>query len=275
MGPGPHRGAQDLAGGAGIAAPTELLELAVEAARRAGALLLERFAGVPTGVRTKSTATDLVSDADTAAERAIVETIRSVRPGDGWIAEEGTSCASSTGVTWIADPLDGTVNYLFRIPVWCVSIAAEDEDGALVGVIHDPNLGETFTATRGGGAFRNGEPVRVSDRANLATALIATGFEYDAGVRAFQARVLADVVPQVRDIRRGGSAALDLASVACGRVDGYYEASTQRWDKAAGSLLVREAGGIVTELTNPTGETPGAVAAGPGIHAALEALVRR
>ena len=264
-----------MAGGAGIVEPTELLELAVEAARRAGAFLLERFASEPTGVRTKSGATDPVSDADTAAERAIVDTISAARPDDGWLAEEGTSATSSTGITWVADPLDGTVNYLFRIPVWCVSVAAEDDRGAVAGVIHDPNLGETFTATRSGGAFRNGEPIHVSERADLATALIATGFEYDRALRAFQASVVAEVLPKVRDIRRAGSAALDLASVACGRVDGYYESSTQRWDKAAGSLLVQEAGGIVTELANPSGESPGVVAAGPGIHAALAALVGR
>jgi myo-inositol-1(or 4)-monophosphatase len=275
VGPGAGRGAQGLAGGAGIDGPSELLELAVAAAHRAGALLLERFAGEPTGVRTKSTATDLVSDADTAAERAIVETIGAARPDDGWIAEEGTSAVSSTGLTWVADPLDATVNYLFRIPVWCVSIAAEDGSGAVAGVVFDPNRDETFTATRGGGAFLNGKAIRVSNRADLATALIATGFEYDRELRSFQAGVVAEVIPAVRDIRRAGSAALDLASVACGRVDGYYESSTERWDKAAGSLLVEEAGGLVSELTNPTGESPGVVAAGPGIHAALDALVRR
>jgi myo-inositol-1(or 4)-monophosphatase len=275
VGPGPDRGAQGLAGGAGIAEPTELLELAVEAAHRAGSLLLDGFRRAPTGVRTKSTATDLVSDADTAAERAVVDTISARRPADGWVAEEEAAAASSSGITWVVDPLDGTVNYLFRIPVWCVSIAAEDEAGAVAAVIFDPNLEETFTATRGGGAFRNGEPVRVSERRDLDTALVATGFEYDTDLRSFQAEVVAGVLPKVRDIRRAGSAALDLASVACGRVDGYYESSTQPWDKAAGTLLVREAGGIVTELTNPTGETPGVVAAAPGIHAALAALVRR
>lgn len=263
-----------MAGGAGIDG-TRLLELATEAAHRAGAVLLERFAREATGVRTKSTSTDLVSDADTAAERVIFETISAVRPDDGWVAEEGTSAASSTGITWIADPLDATVNYLFRIPVWCVSIAAEDESGAIAGVVYDPNRDETFTATRGGGAFLNGSPIHVSDRDDIATALIATGFEYDRELRAFQAGVVAGVIPVVRDIRRAGSAALDLASVACGRVDGYYESSTHRWDKAAGTLLVEEAGGVVSELTNPTGESPGVVAAGPGIHAALEALVRR
>lgn len=264
-----------MAGGAGIADASGLLELAIEAAFRAGSLLLERFRRAPTGVRTKSSATDLVSDADTAAERAIVDTISRARPRDGWIAEEGANAASSTGITWVVDPLDGTVNYLFRIPAWCVSIAAEDEDGPVVAVVFEPIRGEIFTATRAGGASRNGEPVRVSDRADLATALIATGFEYDPRLRRFQAGIVADVIPAVRDIRRGGSAALDLAYVSCGRVDGYYESSTERWDKAAGTLLVEEAGGVVTELPNPTGESPGVVAAGPGIHAALDALVRR
>ena len=264
-----------MAGGAGIAEPAELLELAVEAAHEAGAVLLERFAREATGVRTKSTETDLVSDADTAAERVIFETISSVRPADGWVAEEGTSARTETGITWIADPLDGTVNYLFRIPIWCVSIAAEDAGGAVAGVIYDPNRDETFTATRGGGSLLNGSPTRVSDRDDLATALVATGFEYDRELRAFQARVVAGVIPAVRDIRRAGSAALDLASVACGRVDGYYESSTERWDKAAGTLLVEEAGGVVSDLGNPSGESPGLVAAAPGIHAALDALVRR
>lgn len=264
-----------MAGGAAIAGAAELLELAIAAARRAGAVLLERFVTEPTGVRTKTTSTDLVSDADTAAEAAIFETIAPVRPDDGWVAEEGTSARSSSGITWVADPLDATVNYLFRIPVWCVSIAAEDDDGPLAGVVYDPNRDETFTATRGGGAFLNGAPIRVSGRDDLATALVATGFEYDRDIRSFQAQVVADVIPAVRDIRRAGSAALDLASVACGRVDGYYESSTERWDKAAGSLLVEEAGGVVTHLANPSGGPPGVVAAGPGIHAALDALVRR
>lgn len=260
-----------MGGGAGIDA---LLELAIQAALRAGAELLDRFGAGPSGVRTKSTSTDLVSDADTAAERAVFDTIRAERPGDGRIGEEGTSIPSSTGVTWVVDPLDATVNYLFGIPVWCVSVAAEDAEGTFLGAIHDPNRDETFTATRGGGAFLDGRPIRVSERHELSTALIATGFAYDRELRALQARVVAGVLPVVRDIRRGGSAALDLASVACGRVDGYYESSTERWDKAAGVLLVREAGGIVTDLPNPTRTSPGVVAAGPGIHAALDSLVR-
>ena len=261
-----------MAGGAGIDPAHELLDIALAAAREAGDLLLARFGLEPTGVRTKSGATDLVSDADTASERAILDVISSARPGDGWVAEEGSRDASSSGITWVVDPLDATVNYLFRIPVWCVSIAAEDAAGAVAGVVHDPNRNETFTATRGGGAFLNGEATRPSDRADLSTALIGTGFAYDRFVRTAQAEVVARVLPAVRDVRRTGSAALDLASVACGRFDGFYESSMERWDKAAGVLLVEEAGGIVTELANPTGESPGVVAAGPEIHAALAAL---
>ncbi|MDQ3983043.1 MAG: inositol monophosphatase [Actinomycetota bacterium] len=253
----------------------DLLDLAVDAARGAGRLLMERFVSDATGVRTKSSSTDLVSDADTAAERAIVEVISAARPDDGWLAEEGSSERSSSGVTWIVDPLDATVNYLFRIPVWCVSIAARDADGTFVGVVHDPNRDETFTATRGGGAFLNGEPVHVRGGDDLSTALIGTGFAYDRATRALQAEVVARVLPAVRDIRRAGSAALDLANVACGRFDGFYEANMETWDKAAGVLLVEEAGGIVTTLPNPGRGSPGVVAAGPGIHAALEELVGR
>jgi myo-inositol-1(or 4)-monophosphatase len=261
-----------MAGGVRV---VDLLDLAVDAARSAGRLLLERFASDATGVRTKSSSTDLVSDADTAAERTIVRMISATRPDDGWLAEEGSSERSSSGVTWIVDPLDGTVNYLFRIPVWCVSIAARDPDGTFLGVVHDPNRDETFTATRGSGAFANGEPIHVRAGDDLSTALIGTGFAYDRPTRGLQARVVARVLSEVRDIRRPGSAALDLASVACGRLDGFYEASMETWDKAAGVLLVEEAGGVVTALPNPGGGSPGVVAAGPGIHAALEALVRR
>jgi myo-inositol-1(or 4)-monophosphatase len=274
MGPRPRGGAQGVDGGAGLTAtPDELLDLAVEAARAAGAVLSERFVAEPTGVRTKTTSTDLVSDADTAAERAIVDLVSRRRPDDGWLGEEGASAGSRSGVTWVVDPLDATVNYLFRIPVWCVSVAACDERGAVAGVVHDPNRRETFTATRGGGAFLDGKPIVVSSRGEAAQALIATGFSYESEVRRLQAERLASILPEVRDVRRMGSAALDLCYVACGRVDGYYEAVLEQWDRAAGTLIVEEAGGVVSDLPNPLGPTPGAVAAGPRLHPLLEALV--
>ena len=271
MGPRAGRGAQGLDGGAGLT--PELLDLAVAAALRAGTILTERFGEEATGVRTKSTRTDLVSDADTASEQAIVDLISAERPDDGWLGEEGASAVSRSGITWIVDPLDATVNYLFGIPVWCLSVAAADDSGTLAGVVHDPNRGETFTATRGGGAFLGDSPIRVSERDDLATALVGTGFAYDAATRAVQAEVVARVLPAVRDIRRMGSAALDLCSVACGRLDGYYEGWVQPWDKAAGTLLVREAGGVVSDLPDERGGPPGVVAAGQRLHAALEALV--
>ena len=252
----------------------ELLELAVEAAHEAGRLLLRRFESDPSGVRTKSTATDLVSDADTESEKTILRHIRTRRPDDGWLGEEGSAGASRSGVTWVVDPLDGTVNYLFRIPVWAVSIAAEDESGTLAGVVHDPNRGETFTAMRGRGASLNGAPIVVRDGADLTTSLIGTGFAYDAPTRAAQAEVVAKVLPRVRDVRRAGSAALDLSSAACGRFDGFYEASLEPWDKAAGVLLVKEAGGVVSTLPHPIGGSNGVVAAGPRLHPLLEDLLR-
>src|SRR6476661_2648940 len=237
----------------------ELLEVAVAAAVAAGDLLLERFRRPATGVERKSSSTDMVSDADRDAEALIRSLIGERRPGDA--------------VLWVVDPLDGTTNYLYRQPVWAVSVACEDAEGGVAGVVHHPCLAETFTAVRGGGAFCNGAPIAVSASDDLSRSLIGTGFSYSAEVRAGQARALNDILPRVRDVRRAGSAAIDLAWVACGRLDGYYERGTRRWDRAAGVLLVSEAGGVVSPLT-PVGDSgDGALAAGPALHADLAALV--
>lgn len=251
-----------------------LLDLAIEAARGAGALLAERFEGPARGVSTKSTPTDLVSDADRDAEKLLVRMVESERPEDGILGEEGGGRVSASGLRWILDPLDGTVNFLFGIPAWCVSVAVEDRRGTLVGVVHDPTRDETFSAARGRGARLNDERIEVSDRADLATALIGTGFAYDVRGRTVQASLIPRVLPRVRDIRRAGSAALDLSSVACGRLDGFYEGSMEVWDKAAGTLLVTEAGGTVTELAPPLESlSPGVIASGPALHEALRELV--
>lgn len=255
---------------------TELLELAQRAARAAGRVLVESARGPAAGIGAKSTPTDLVSDADRASEALIVELIGEQRPGDGILSEEGSDAQSSTGIRWVVDPLDGTVNYLFGIPWWCVSIAAEDEDGAVVGVIYDPVRDELFDAARGDGARRDGKEIHVSGQSDLAQALIGTGFAYDARARARQAEVVTRVLPRARDIRRAGSAALDLASLACGRLDGFYEAPMERWDKAAGVLIVREAGGKVTELPPPLDHlSPGVIAANPRLHDEISRLVLR
>lgn len=246
------------------------LELAERAARLAGELLMARAGDPARDVASKSSATDLVSEADRAAEAAIVELVTSERPGDGLLGEEGASAESEGRRRWIVDPLDGTTNYLYGYPGWSVSVALEDEQGLAVGVVHNPARDETFRAERGGGCELDGVRVGVRRDAALETALIATGFSYLPEVRAAQGETLARVLPQVRDIRRGGSAALDLAWLAAGRLDGYFERGLKPWDWAAGRLLVTEAGGEVEALT---GDPPGLVAAAPELLRLLAPLV--
>ena len=218
----------------------------------------------------KSTQTDPVSDADRAAEAAIKELLAAERPEDGLLAEEGSQRDGKSGRRWIVDPLDGTVNFLYRFPAWCVSVALHDGEGAAVGVVLDPLRDETFRAVRGGGCELNGEPVRVREQTDPARALVATGFGYDPERRAWQAEVAARLLPRVRDIRRAGAAALDLSWVAAGRLDGYYERGVSPWDWGAGRLLVEEAGGAVEELQ---GEPTGLVAANAELLPKLAELV--
>jgi len=211
----------------------------------------------------------MVSDADRAAEEAISSLLRAEHPSDGLLGEEGLSVAGSSGRRWVVDPLDGTTNYLYRYRAWAVSVALEDDGGALVGVVHDPLNGETFRASRGGGAELNGSPIHVRDVDDLGRALVATGFGYDPDVRRGQAELLLRVLPRVRDVRRAGAAALDLCHLAAGRLDGYYERGINHWDWAAGALIVREAGGRVVPLQ---GGRPGLAAAGPRLVEALADL---
>jgi myo-inositol-1(or 4)-monophosphatase len=212
-------------------------------------------------VRSKSTPTDLVSEADLAAETAIRELLARRRPGDAILGEEGG--ASGDGeLRWVIDPLDGTINFLFEVPVFAVSVACEDADGPLVGVVLDPVRDECFSASRSGQAALNGSPIAASERTDLSTALVATGFGYDAGVRAAQAAVLTDVLPRVRDIRRAGAAALDLAWCACGRYDAFYERGLKRWDYAAGGLIAERAGLELHRLERD-GELPDGLLAAP------------
>ena len=244
--------------------------MAQRAAAAAGELLLERFGGPARGVERKSSRTDLVSDADRDAEAAIEEILSAERPDDGLLAEEGSSREAVSGRRWVVDPLDGTTNFLYGIPAWAVSIALEDADGSALGVVADPVRGETFTAIRGRGAACNGEPIEVTGEERLDTALVATGFSYEAQERQAQAALLAEVLPRVRDIRRVGAAALDLCWVATGRLDGYYERGLKHWDWAAASLLVAEAGGRLRWLE---GEPRGLVAGSPMVVDGLLELV--
>ena len=250
---------------------TELLTLAHGAALAAGVELLGRYGHVE-GLDTKSSATDPVSDADRAAERLLVQILSDARPGDGLLGEEGAARPSSTGLTWVIDPLDGTVNYLYGLDNFAVSVAAEDETGAVVGVVHDPVTRRTFTAARGHGAHLDGRRLRVRDPVPLEVALLGTGFGYAPDRRARQGAILAGLLPRVRDIRRLGSAALDLCAVAAGTLDAYYEEGIQRWDVAAGALIAREAGAVVGSVTH-TDAAAGVLAAGPGLQPLLTAAL--
>jgi myo-inositol-1(or 4)-monophosphatase len=234
------------------------LELAERAARAAGEVLMSYYGRAPEGLGSKTSVTDPVSDADREAERVIRELLSAERPDDGLVAEEGSHTDPASGRTWIVDPLDGTVNFLYGLRTWAVSIALEDSEGLAVGVVFDPVDGECFSARRGEGATLNGRPIRVNGCSELGRAMVATGFSYEAARRAEQAEILLRLLPQIRDVRRAGAAALDLAYVAAGRVDAFYERGLHRWDEAAGRLLVEEAGGVVTDLD---GEPHGVIAA--------------
>lgn len=249
--------------------PVALRTLAERVARAAGDLLLAGLDGVRTDVQTKSTGTDMVSEVDRAAEAMIVAHLLGARPEDGMMGEEGTDVPGTSGVRWIVDPLDGTTNFLYGLPGFGVSIAAEVDGAVVAGVVLDPARDELFAATRGGGATRNGAPIHVSAATDLGLALIATGFAYDAARRARQAAALVEVLPRVRDIRRFGAAAVDLCSVACGRVDGYFERGLAPWDLAAGGLIAAEAGAAVTDFEGGPAQPGAVVAATPAIAAAL------
>ncbi len=242
-----------------------LLDVAEEAARAAGAVLVERFGrDVQADLHSKSTPTDLASEADLAAEAAIRDVLARRRPDDALLAEEGggDEQVPADRIRWVVDPLDGTINFLFGIPQWCVSVACEDSGGTLAGVILDPLRGDLFAAANDGPATLNGDPIAPGPARPLPEALVATGFAYDAALRARQADLVAALLPRVRDVRRLGSAALDLAWLAAGRYDAYFERSVQPWDVAAGALIVRRVGLEVRDLPARDG-MPYGVVAGP------------
>ncbi len=244
--------------------PTPLLELATDLARRAGRLALSMHSGLR-GHDTKSTPTDVVTEADRACEALLAEGIRAARPDDGILGEEGASTDGTTGVTWVVDPIDGTVNYLYGLPQWAVSIGVEVDGQALVGVVYDPAKDELWTAVRGGGASLDGRPLRCSAVEDLSQTLVATGFSYDARRRSVQAANLARVLPDVRDVRRLGAASLDLCSVAAGRVDAYYEQGLNPWDMSAGLLIAAEAGARTGDLRGGRGSYRMVVASAPAV----------
>ncbi|MGA3152839.1 MAG: inositol monophosphatase family protein [Streptosporangiaceae bacterium] len=257
-----------------------LAGLACALAQEAGEMLWTRRGQVHV-VQTKSSPTDVVTEMDRAAEELIRRRLATERPDDSMLGEEGGQTGTGALVRWIVDPLDGTVNYLYGLPDWSVSIAAEVGGTVVAGAVCAPLHRSLYSATAGGGAWLRSAwldgPQRLACNTGvrLADALVATGFGYESGRRRWQGQVVAEVLPRVRDIRRAGSAALDLCSVAAGRVDGYYERGVHYWDIAAGSLIAREAGAEVAGLAGrPAGESI-TVAAGQGLFAELHDLLAR
>jgi myo-inositol-1(or 4)-monophosphatase len=263
-----------MASGRGADDPRELLGLAVEVAGEAAEVALKYRAGGVGDIGTKTTATDLVTAADRAVERLITERLHARRPYDQILGEEyGGDEVDQGGVRWVVDPIDGTVNYVYGLPQYAVSIAAQVDGESVAGVVRNAATGEQWTAIRGGGAWRDGVRLTGSAVTELAQSLVATGFGYDSGRRAHQARVLAAILPVVRDIRRFGAASLDLCTAAEGRVDAFFEKGLNLWDHAAGGLVATEAGLRVTGLR---GAPPGplmVVAAPPVLHRPLHDLL--
>ncbi len=253
--------------------PAALLSVAVEVAREAADLVRERRTGVVLVADTKSTATDVVTEADRASEELIRARLATARPEDGMQGEEGTDEAGESGVVWVADPIDGTVNFLYDIPQYAVSLAAQVDGESLAGVVVNAATGTTYTATLGGGAFRDGRAIRVRGHAPLGKRLIATGFGYDAAMRDIQAAAVKRLLPRIRDIRRMGSCALDLCQLAEGLFDGYAEEGVHLWDHAAGALIAREAGARTELATGAAGKDLLIVSPAEGFDELREALV--
>ncbi|MBN6055307.1 inositol monophosphatase [Nonomuraea sp. RK-328] len=251
----------------------EFVRLAEDIAREAGDMLLAKRPTMSEVVETKSSPTDVVTTLDTASERLIRSRIQEARPGDRVLGEEGGEAGGDSGVRWIVDPIDGTVNFLYGLPEWAVSIAVEVDGQVVAGVVNVVPRGEVFTAGLGEGAWLGGERLRCNTGVPLAQALVSTGFGYDARRRAVQGQVLAGVLPRVRDIRRGGSCAVDLCSVAAGRVDGYYERGVNRWDYAAAGLVAAEAGARVAGLNGRPASPELLLCAAPGLFEELHDLL--
>ncbi len=251
-----------------------LLDLAVSIAREAGALQRARF-GLPREIGTKSSPADLVTDVDHACDALIGERIRAARPQDGILSEELGERPGSSGVRWVVDPLDGTTNYAHGFPHFAVSIGIEERGLRVAGVVFDPLRDELFSAARGHGAWRGGERLHVSQTTALGEALLATGFAPDPTHVARNLPYFGRMLGRSRAIRRAGSAALDLAYVACGRFDGYWELSLGAWDVCAGALLVEEAGGRLSDLDGGAVHLRAPIVASNGrIHADLLAALR-
>ena len=251
----------------------KLRALAVDLARAASRVHLEGL-GRARDLDTKSAPNDFVSDVDRLAEATIVERLAAARPGDAVLAEEGTAHGGQSGVRWIVDPLDGTMNYVYGYPAYCSSVAAELDGEVVVGAVSESLTGIVFWAQRGGGAWQDERRLTARRQTTVAQALVGTGFSYDAEQRVQQGAALARLLGRVADIRRGGAAALDLCRLAAGQLDAYFELDLSPWDYAAGRLIAEEAGAGVLELPANHGKGPAIVGAGPALLPAFVELLR-
>lgn len=253
----------------------QLLDRAQVAAQLAGDLLMNRPETI--AVDSKSTVTDIVTEMDRRSERLIVDQLLYGRPDDGVLGEEGSDRPGTSGVRWVIDPIDGTVNYLYRLPEWSVCIGAEIDGEPVVGVVFMPVLGEMYFARKGGGAWcrtaAGVHQLRVGQETELSMSLIGTGFGYLVDRRRTQAEIVAAVLPQVRDIRRAGAASVDLCGVAAGRLDGYYERGLNPWDHVAASVVAREAGAIVAGLNGAPPTAALTIAANPVLFGKLHDML--
>ena len=258
-----------------------LLDLAVDTAREAAALVTRERGSAAADVGVKSSPTDVVTAVDTATERLITGRLLGARPDDGLLGEEGADRAGTSGVRWVVDPIDGTVNFLYGLRGYAVSIAAQVDGATVAGVVLDVPTGDLFTATRGGGAHlstaADPAPVRLTGNRpeSLGQTLVATGFGYRVEQRRAQGAVVARLLPEVRDIRRNGCASLDLCAAAAGRVDAYYELDLKPWDHAAGALVAAEAGLLLTGLSGRPFAEPMAVAVPETVAGPFLALLER
>lgn len=264
--------------------PLELKEIATQIALEAGELIAKRRREGVQVADTKSSSQDIVTFADRECEEFVKARLAQLRPEDGFYGEEGSDDKGTSGLTWVVDPIDGTVNYLYDIPGYAVSIAVVEGEAdpaswnQLAGAVYNPAIKELYSAARGEGAFltRGTEPplqLQVNNETDIHHALIATGFAYSSQTRLEQAQALLNVLPVVRDIRRAGAASLDLCAVAAGRLDGYFERETKPWDHGAGSLIVREAGGVVSGLNGRIESQEMILAASPSLFAEIEKLL--
>lgn len=253
--------------------PRELRDVAVAVATEAAELLSAALHAKRALVGTKSSATDMVTEMDRASEALLVERLGTLRPDDGIIGEEGAARPGSSGVIWVVDPLDGTTNYLYRYPGWNVSVGAAVDGIPVAGAVVVPSHGDVFAGAAGHGATWNGRPLELGPPAPLATSLVATGFAYDPAARTVQAEVVAGLIARIRDVRRGGAAATDLCAVASGRVDAYYENGLAEWDRAAATVIAREAGARVEVRTDTRVGADCTIAAHPERFDELVALL--